>query len=320
MARGNWRADTISVQARTALAAARAAAYTTIKMRTFETATKTDWITDRALRGIIGAALALPYATRVRWFGAMVERMVAPAAGYAKRAEEQIRMIWPDTPQAEARRIARACCNNFGRTMIEGYSKGDFTANLAGTTASGDGLAAIAEARAEGRPVLFVTGHFGNHDAARHVLTRMGYRIGGIYKPMSNPYFNEHYLSTIKDVSGPIFPAGREGTAGFVRMLNEGGMGTILFDVRVTKFPKMPFLGKPAHTSTGAGILALKTGALVVPYFATRAPDGLGFEVTVEAPIPTESPEQILTEATARLEARVTAHPEQYFWVHRRWG
>lgn len=289
-------------------------------MRTFETATRSDWITDRILRGIIGSALALPYAQRVRWFGAMIERVVAPAAGYRKRAADQISMIWPDLPEPEAKRLARACCNNFGRTMIEGYSQDEFGAQLATTVPSGDGLEAIARAKAEGRPVLFTTGHFGNHDAARHVLTRMGYCIGGLYKPMSNPYFNEHYLSTIKDVSGPIFPAGRDGTAAFVRMLGTGGMGTILFDVRVKKFPAIPFLGKPAHTATGLGSIALKTGALVVPYFATRRADGLSFDVAVEAPVPTETPDQIMADVTARLEARITAHPDQYFWVHRRWN
>lgn len=289
-------------------------------MRSFDTATRSDWITDRALRGIIGTALALPYAKRVRWFGGMIERTVAPAAGYRKRAANQISMIWPDLAKDEVERIARACCNNFGRTMIEGYSRAEYTAHLANTTPHGPGLGAIEQAKATGRPVLFVTGHFGNHDAPRHVLNRMGYTIGGIYKPISNPYFNAHYLRTIQDVSGPVFPIDRDGMAGFMRMLKDGGMGTMLFDVRVSKYPAIPFLGHPAHTSTGLGAIALKTDALIVPYFGTRNADGLTFDVAVEAPVDLTTPEQIMRDVTDRLEARVRAHPDQYFWVHRRWG
>ncbi len=289
-------------------------------MRTFETATRSDWITDRALRAIIATAMALPYKQRVRWFGAMAQRLVAPAAGYLKRSRTQISMIWPDMDATEVDRLARACCNNFGRTMIEGYSRGDYTAQLADTMPTGEGLDPLAKAKSEGRPVLFVTGHFGNHDAPRHVLNRLGYTIGGIYKPISNPYFNEHYLSTIKDVSGPVFPIDREGMAGFMRLLNGGGMGTMLFDVRVKKYPAIPFLGHPAHTSTGLGAIALKTGALILPYFGTRRADGLNFDVTVEAPVELTTPEQIMCDVTDRLEARVQAHPDQYFWVHRRWG
>jgi len=289
-------------------------------MRSFDTATRSDWIIDRALRGIIRSALALPYETRVRWFGGLIDRVVAPAAGYRKRAADQISMIWPDLPKAEVDRIARACCNNFGRTMIEGYSRSDYTKHLARTEPKGAGLAPLAEAKAAGRPVLFVTGHFGNHDAPRHVLNRMGYSIGGIYKPISNPYFNEHYLGTIKDVSGPVFPIDRDGMAGFMRMLKDGGMGTMLFDVRVSKYPAIPFLGHPAHTSTGLGAIAIKTGALILPYFGTRLDDGLNFDVEVEAPVDLTTPEQIMRDVTDRLEARIQAHPEQYFWVHRRWG
>jgi len=289
-------------------------------MRTFDTATRSDWIIDRALRGIIGTALALPYPQRIRWFGAMIERGVAPAAGYRKRAQTQIRMIWPKMPENEVNRLARACCNNFGRTMMEGYSRDQFTRQLAQTTAKGDGLDALAQAKAEGRPVLFVTGHFGNHDAPRHVLNRMGYRIGGIYKPISNPYFNEHYVKTISEVSGPVFPVNREGMAGFMRLLTGGGMGTMLFDVRAPKYPSIPFLGQPARTSTGLGAIALKTGALILPYFGTRQPDGLTFGVDVESCVELTTPEQIMIDVTARLEARVRTHPEQYFWVHRRWG
>ena len=305
---------------RTTLAGARAPAYTDSTMRTFDTATRSDWITDRVLRGIIGTALALPYKRRVRWFGAMADRVVAPAAGYRKRAREQISMIWPDMATDEVDRLARACCNNFGRTMIEGYSREDYTAQLADTHAHGAGLAAIEQAKAEGRAVLFVTGHFGNHDAPRHVLNRMGYTIGGIYKPISNPYFNEHYLGTIKDVSGPVFPVDREGMSGFMRWLQGGGMATMLFDVRVSKYPAIPFLGHPAHTSTGLGAIALKTGALIVPYFGTRLEDGLNFDVEVEAPVEPTTPDRIMRDVTDRLEARVRAHPGQYFWVHRRWG
>ncbi|WP_085864878.1 lysophospholipid acyltransferase family protein [Pseudooctadecabacter jejudonensis] len=288
-------------------------------MRTYDTATWSDWAVDRALRGIIGTALALPYARRIRWFGAAIERGVGPLSGYRKRAERQVAMIWPDMAEGDVKRIARACCNNFGRTMIEGYSKEEYTRHLSGVTPTGAGLEALAQAKAEGRPVLFVTGHFGNHDAPRHVLNRLGYTIGGIYKPISNPYFNDHYVSTINTVSGPVFPIDRDGMAGFMRMLRDGGMGTMLFDVRVKKYPAIPFLGVPAHTSTGLGSIALKTGALIVPYFGTRQPDGLSFDVAVEAPVDLTTPDQIMRDVTDRLEARIEAQPEQYFWVHRRW-
>ena len=289
-------------------------------MRTFETALKTDWILDRALRGIIRSALALPYPTRVQWFGKFVERGIAPVAGYLKRAEDQLALIWPELPAAERRDLARACCNNFGRTIIENYSGADFARQIENATVSGDGLIPMAKAKAEGRPVLFVTGHFGNHEAPRQALTQRGYSIGGLYRPMANPYLNSHYEKSMLSMSGAVFAQGRRGTMGFVRMLRDGGMGTLLFDVRASGFPSAPFLGHDANTATSAADIALKVGALVIPYFGIRRGDGLGFDVVVEAPILPSTSTQMMAEMTARLEARIYANPDQWFWIHRRWG
>ena len=117
-------------------------------------------------------------------------------------------------------------------------------------TVDGPGLAALAEARAAGRPVLFVTGHFGNHEAPRRTLAQQGYSIGGLYRPMANPYINAHYEKTMTEMSGPVFAQGRRGTTGFMRMLKGGGMGTLLFDIRVNGADRIPFMGQPAKTAT----------------------------------------------------------------------
>jgi len=129
-----------------------------------------------------------------------------------------------------------------------------------------------------------------------------------------------HYEQNMLAMSGTVFAQGRKGTAGFVRMLKDGGMGTLLFDVRANGSPMIPFMGKPAPTATSAADIALKLNALVVPYFGIRRPDGLAFDIAIEAPIPLTDAPTMMGEITARLEARIAANPEQWFWVHRRWG
>ena len=288
-------------------------------MRTFETATWSDWIIDRAMRGVIATALALPYAKRVAWFGEVIERTIAPLAGYRTRAESQLALIWPDMSDAERAALGRKVCNNFGRTLIENYSGADFAARIKNTDVSGDSLVPLADAKAQGRPVLFVTGHFGNHEAPRQALTQLCYTIGGLYRPISNPYFNAHYEQNMLQMSSDVFAQGRKGTAGFVRMLKNGGMGTLLFDVRTAAAPQISFMGQPARTTTSVADIALKLNALVIPYFGIRKPDGLNFKVEIEAPIPLTSPDVMMAQVTARLADQIKANPEQWFWVHRRW-
>lgn len=279
---------------------------------------RTDWLADKILRGLISALLRLPYERRVPLMGAILRRGVGPLVGYRKRAEDNLAMVYPDMPPDERRAIAAACCDNFGRTLIENYAWKEFGKRLAGTVPTGKGLTALSQAAADKRPVIFVTAHFGNHEAPRQVLTAMGHVIGGLYRPMQNPFFNAHYAKTMTSWGGPVFAQGRRGTMGFARHLKSGGMGTLLFDVSA-KGPTIPFLGQPAHTALSAAEIALKIDALMIPYFGIRQPDGLSFAVEVEAPIPQSTPEEMMTTATQRLEAQIARHPSQWFWVHRRW-
>jgi KDO2-lipid IV(A) lauroyltransferase len=280
--------------------------------------TNADWFADRALRVLIGALLRLPYDNRVPMMGSALRRAIGPLTGYRKRAEENLALIYPDMSPIDRRKLAEGCCDNFGRTLIENYSWQDFGKKLADTKPTGAGLAPLAEAAAANRPVIFVTGHFGNHEAPRQVLTAMGHDIGGLYRPMQNAYFNDHYAKTMTSWGGPVFAQGRSGTMGFVRHLRKGGMGTLLFDVSAPGM-LIPFMGHPARTSTSAADIALKLDALVIPYFGVRQPDGVSFQVEVEAPITPAAPRDMMIEINARLEAQIARNPEQWFWIHRRW-
>ncbi len=283
------------------------------------TGSRADWIADRVLRGLIGSTMRLPYERRVAFMGAVLRRGIGPLVGYRRRAEANLAIIYPAMTASRRREIADGVCDNFGRTLIENYSWREFGERLANVVPTGDGLAAIAQAKAERRPVIFVTGHFGNHEAPRQVLSRMGYDIGGLYRPMTNAYFNDHYAKTMTVWGGPVFAQGKRGTIGFARHLKSGGMGTLLFDVAASAGVPINFLGRPANTATSAADLARKFDALVVPYFGKRMADGFGFEVTVDAPITPASPPDMMQEMSDRLGAMVSASPEQWFWVHRRW-
>ncbi len=277
------------------------------------------FLVNLASRGLIGLALALPYPWRVGFVGWLMRRVIGPVAGYRDRALENLALIWPDRPLAERKAIAEASLDNAGRTLIENYSTRAFTARASGIEPEGPGYAALIAARNDKRPVILVSGHFGNYEAARASLVARGFDIGGLYRNLSNRYFNAHYVKTMQAFGGPVFPQGRAGTAGFVRHLKDGGQLVLLFDQDVPSGPLIPFLGEPARTATSAADLALRLKADLIPFFATRQPDGLGFRVTLDAPVPHSDAETMMRVVTQALEARIIAHPGQWFWIHRRW-
>jgi KDO2-lipid IV(A) lauroyltransferase len=287
--------------------------------RTTDSGAFADWLADAALRALIRSLMRLPYDKRIARMGAIMRRGVGPLTGYRGRALRNLAMIYPDMSPDRRRAIADGVLDNFGRTIIENYSADEFGQRLQSAPITGTGLAAVEQAQRDKRPVIFVTGHFGNHEAPRQALTARGYTIGGLYRPMKNQRVNDHYAKTMTELSGPVFEQGRRGTIGFTRFLKDGGMGTLLFDVRVARGIRLPFLGHDAWTATSVADMALKFDAVVVPYFGIRQADGLSFEIAVEAPIPHSDPVTMTLAMNARLEQRIADHPEQWFWVHRRW-
>jgi KDO2-lipid IV(A) lauroyltransferase len=85
------------------------------------------------------------------------------------------------------------------------------------------------------------------------------------------------------------------------------------------------FFGHPAATFRSLAILALTTGAPVVPAASWREPDGthvLRFEAPlppIEGPDMTEAIRRNSRAYNAALERLILRHPEQWWWVHRRW-
>ena len=272
-----------------------------------------------ALRGLIGLALALPYRVRVPLFGWLVARLVAPVAGWPARIRANLALASPDLPAAEVKRLCRAVPDSVGRTVIEIFSGPEFIARAAATPPTGEGVAALEAAHAAGRPVVLVTGHFGNYDASRAALIARGYRVGALYMPMRNESFNRVYEAAIGRIGQPIFPRGAKGLGALVKHLRSGGMVGMLVDHNMHHGAILRFFGAEAKTALSAAELALKYDALLVPTYGIRRADGLGFDIVVEAPIAPGTPEAMTQALNDSLEALVRQHPEQWFWVHRRW-
>ncbi len=271
------------------------------------------------LRGLIGLALALPYRWRVPLFGWAVARLVAPVARWPARIRANLALAWPDLPAAEVERLCRAVPDSVGRTVIEIFSGPEFIARAAATPPTGDGVAALEAAHAAGRPVVLVTGHFGNYDASRAALIARGYRVGALYMPMRNDSFNRIYEAAIGRIGQPIFPRGAKGLGALVKHLRSGGMVGMLIDHNMDHGAILRFFGAGAKTALSAAELALKYDALLVPTYGVRRADGLGFDIVVEAPIAPGTPEAMTQALNDSLEALVRRHPAQWFWVHRRW-
>ncbi|MEO9826484.1 MAG: lysophospholipid acyltransferase family protein [Paracoccaceae bacterium] len=276
-------------------------------------------IKDTLARGLLGATLYLPYAKRVRLVGWVVSKCVAPLAGWRRRVLNNLAYVAPEMSDKEARAVADKVCNNVGRALIEIYSGDEFIERATHSEIGGPGQDALEQARKDGRPCVLITAHLGNYDVVRAKLSRDGFPMAALYRPMDNEGFNAHYVNAISKVAAPVYPTDKRGITSLVRHLKDGGNIGIVADVGATNAPLLEFYGKPAHTPLSAAEWALKYDALLIPVFGIRKLDGLNFRVHVSDPIPHTTPEIMMQAYNDTVEGIVRTHINQWFWVHRRW-
>lgn len=279
---------------------------------------RADRLSDVAARGLIGLARALPYRARVPAAGRAMRALSRPL-GWSARIDENLDHVRPDMPEGERARLRRLVPDNVGRSFIEMYSGEAFLGRMRGLPLGGPGAEALEEARLAGRPVVAVTAHFGNYNAARAAIIGAGHRMGSLYRPMHNAAFDAHYTAAMEAMGGAMFRQGRAGLAQMIRHLRGGGLVAVLQDLWVHDGVPLPFLGQPAPTSLSAAEMALRYDALLVPFYGIRGPDGLSFDIRIGPEVAHTDPVTMTRDLTADLESMIERAPEQWFWIHRRW-
>jgi KDO2-lipid IV(A) lauroyltransferase len=278
------------------------------------------YIANLFIQALLASTRLLTYDRRIPLMGWLSSRVFGPIAGFRTRVRENLQLTCPDLSSQEVKRLCIDVPDNAGRAIMEHFSPEEFAARQIHAPVEGPGLADFDEAVTAGRPVMLITGHFGNYLAGRTALqARAEKPVGALYRRMANPYFNDAYVEAFRQNGEPMFEQGRRGMMEMVRSLREGGIIAIVSDLHVYGGAVLRFFGQPAATSVLNAELALKTNAVVLPCYAIRQPDGLSFRVLVNAPIPHTDPETMTQALNDDLEAVVRAHMSQWFWIHRRW-
>jgi len=184
------------------------------------------------------------------------------------------------------------------------------------------GLEHLHAAKGAGNGAVLVTGHFGNWEAVRIAFAQNGWPPAIIYREFNNPLFDRFGQKLMSVTDAPIFHKGRRGSLGMLRHVRGGGATLILTDQRFSRAPEIPFFGQPARTSMGSAEIALNYGAALLPVRGERIGRTSRFRVVIEPPLETveRSAEEVTAEINNRLETWVRDRPEQYFWMHNRWG
>jgi KDO2-lipid IV(A) lauroyltransferase len=262
----------------------------------------------------------------VRLLGATVGWLFyAVDRGHRRVALANLTQCFPTRSPQELRRIARRMFAHFGRLLFEmlKFSTLTHAEMLRRVEFEGEDRARLAYA--QGRGVLFFTGHFGFWELHAIVHGLQLQPIGVLARALDNPHLNG-LLEQVRTRTGNSVIY-RQGAVRRVLKTLAAGQGVAMLIDQHMHSPDaiwVDFFERPAATTSTLAAIALRTGAPVVPVFALPIDGGryrMIYEHAVEAPAP-DNPDGI-REFTQRctdvLEMYVRRHPELWLWMHRRW-
>jgi KDO2-lipid IV(A) lauroyltransferase len=238
-----------------------------------------------------------------------------------RRALEHLALAFPELPATRRAALGRAAFRHFGAMLGECLWLRSHGAAEVEAICMLEGWHEVELARRRGRPILILTGHCGNWELLAAALNVRGLGMAVVARELDDPGLQRSLLALRERFGTRTIVRGTPGAArDLLRTLRSGGALGMLID-QDTKVEGVwvDFFGRPAWTPVGAADIALRLGAIVLPTFVERLPDG-SHRARVEPPLDLPADPTAATQAmTARIEAQIRRVPEQWVWMHRRW-
>jgi KDO2-lipid IV(A) lauroyltransferase len=179
---------------------------------------------------------------------------------------------------------------------------------------------------AQGKGILYLTGHFSSWELLPSAHALHGYPLSFVTRPLDNAPLDK-YLLDLRESKGNRVINKRNSARQILKNLASGSTAGILMDQNTSLQEGMfvEFFGIPAATSTSVALFALRTDAPVLPGYLTPMRNGrytIKFLPPVNV-VRTGDMSRDLEINTRRfndiLEGIVREQPESWLWGHKRW-
>lgn len=279
------------------------------------------------VRFLIAVSMAVPrnaWLSVCGWLGSLGYYFAAETRGLTLR---HLRMAFPGKPDSEIKQLAKS---NF---KMLGKNAGDILRCSKSVRSLPDiekimvtyGLDNFEKASAKGKGIIFIASHLGAFDLQVTSMAMRGLRPNVVGTPLKDRRLND-LLWRYRNAHGAIAIERGKETFRMIKVLKSGGSVALLID-QDTKVKNVfvDFFGMPAATPVGATVLALKTGASVLPTYVYLDKDNIHrMYILPEIPMRiTDNEESDLVfntqVMTNQIEGWIRNHPEQWVWMHERW-
>ncbi|MCY4238112.1 MAG: hypothetical protein OXC93_07135 [Rhodospirillaceae bacterium] len=294
-------------------------------------------------------ALLLPSAAASA-FGGFVGRTLGPLLPYSGRATRNLRRIYPDMTVRDRRKTIRGMWDNLGRVAAESARIQALWDPRLSAAISELGSDKLLEAVRTGEtvkiecgririigvenfvrllsirgPALIFVPHMGNWELLPIGAARFGVFTSAIFRRPNNPLL-ARLLDRSRAGMVALLPKGYEGGVAAGRVMQEGGRLGLLVDQKQNRGVALDFLGQPAMTGLTLARFALRFDA---PIFGAccRRRGGRNFTIEITPPLSVNrtgddahDEKAIMQMVNNKIADWVRETPDQWLWLHRRWG
>ncbi len=245
-----------------------------------------------------------------------------------KVALENLRIAFAgEKSERELRAIARGTFQNLGMMAVEFFRIPKMDVETFKKRVKIERLEQALNLLAKGKGMLLLLSHFGNWEMMGIMSKLIGDSIMVIAKPMKKNKRIDQFITKIRNAAGLEVVSSIKASRTVIKALSQNRVVGILIDQRAKRSEGVwaDFFGKKAPTTPGLAVLAMKTGAPVVPVFMVR--NGFGkHRLIIQEPLDLVHTGDIKKDVEANtqlfnhtLESMIRQYPDQWFWVHRRW-
>jgi KDO2-lipid IV(A) lauroyltransferase len=286
--------------------------------------TRLNWRVEAVFYDLFTAAIrALPVGA-ASGFGGWLLKTFGPLTRTHQTARKNLLIAFPDMSEPTLQRMLKAQWENTGRVFAEFPIMDRLTPSSGRVEMiNGERLDAIRES---GKPVVFVSGHFANWEIMPAAIVHYGVPCQMTYRAANNPHVDKRIKESRARYGVQLFaPKGGDGARELLDGMKRGESVALMNDQKFNRGVEAPFFGHPVLTAPGPSRLALRFGTVLQPMSVMRL-KGAHFRVVVHDPIEVPNTgdraadiEEGVRRVNAFIEARVREHPEDWFWVHKRW-
>jgi len=285
-----------------------------------------DRVGFEAIRWAMGLGRLLPRSVALCLFGAGGAIVHSLEREGRRRTLRNLRWVYGDS--AGTRRMARRVYRELGRSAADLARLERADGGGLGRLVTVRGFGRLEEALRTGRGVVGITAHLGNWELMAAYLGSRGVPLTALAASLFHPGLDER-LRRLRARYGvrSLYRSEPGCLRESYRLLARGEMLGVLMDLRCGEGSfRTDFLGRPAPTVLGPVRLARRTGSILLPMACWRV-EGNSYRIEIDRPLSID-PERRGEEAaredarrcTAALERFIRAAPDQWVWMHDRWG